>query len=190
MRLNMLMTFPFECTSKLTLSEASVFESTRTGFGSLLCVRVFQRSALSQDLSTMQIPPRQYLRLPNIHGQIRSRYSALDWMALKDGRQNNTAAGTSTGQNCGGGNWCGVGLIIGGRLIQRPADGDNDGGDDGDGRRTAEEVAQTSCKAEHGRCSHIYENLVQHYRPQLPHFPPQAVKAPALMKVVLNINRS
>lgn len=51
------MTFLFECTNKLTLSEGSVFEST-------LCTRSldpcytggFQRSALSQDLSTMQIP--------------------------------------------------------------------------------------------------------------------------------------
>lgn len=55
--LNMLMTLLFECTNKLTLSEGSVFEST-------LCTRSldpcytggFQRSALSQDLSTMQIP--------------------------------------------------------------------------------------------------------------------------------------
>lgn len=74
--------------------------------------------------------------------------------------------------------------IIGGKLIHRSADD----ADDEDG--TAEEVAQTSCPAKYGRCSHIYENLVQHYRPQLPHFCPQAVKTSALMKVVLNINRS
>lgn len=73
--------------------------------------------------------------------------------------------------------------IIGGKLIHRPSDD----ADDEDG--TAQ-VAQTSCAAKYGRCSHIYENPVQHYRPQLPHFRPRAVKTSALMKVVLNINRS
>lgn len=74
--------------------------------------------------------------------------------------------------------------IIGGKLIHRLAD------DADDEDRTAEEVAQTSCTAKYGRCSHIYENPVQRYRPQLPHFHPRAVKTSALMKVVLNINRS
>lgn len=68
--------------------------------------------------------------------------------------------------------------IIGGKLIHRPAD------DADDEDRTAEGVAQTSCMVKYGRCSHIYENPVQHYRPQLPHFRPQAVKTSALMKVV------
>lgn len=72
----------------------------------------------------------------------------------------------------------------GGKLIHRPADD----ADDEDG--TAEVAAQTGCTAKYGRCSHIYENPVQHYRPQLPHFHPRAVKTSALMKVVLNINRS
>lgn len=79
--------------------------------------------------------------------------------------------------------WVGTSLI-GGKLIHRPAD------DADDEDRTAEEVAPTSCTAKYGRCSRIYENPVQHYRPQLPHFGPQAVKTSALMKVVLNINRS
>lgn len=95
--LNMLMTFLFECTNKLTLSEGSVFESTlcTRSFRSLLYGRFSEICSESGSLNDAN-PLRQYLRLPNIPGQIRSRYSGVDWMALKDGRQNNTLAGSST----------------------------------------------------------------------------------------------